>query len=117
MGLDCIRQAVRILDGESSFLLLGDFIDSLRELAENFMIDTAGKILLDTADIQPDLLLPREYGEFLNGAVSELLTNGVRRPYPFSIRMQEFCGEKSLMPLSFTRTRICALSAIRWIVK
>lgn len=78
MGLDCIRQAVRILDGESSFLLLGDFIDSLRELAENFMIDTAGKILLDPADIQPDLLLPREYGEFLNGAVSELLTNGVR---------------------------------------
>lgn len=77
-GLDSIRQAVRILDEDGSLLPVGDFISSLQELADHFMMDTARKIVIDPADIAPGLLLPREYGEFLNGAVSELLTNGIR---------------------------------------
>lgn len=78
MGLDSIRQAVRILDEEADFLPVGDFIGSLQELAQNFRMDTARDIRLDIADIAPGLLLPHEYSEFLNGAVSELLTNGIR---------------------------------------
>lgn len=77
-GLDSIRQAVRILDTEESLLSARDFIDALRELAENFRMDTALQIHINVADIMPDLSLPREYGEFFCGAVSELLTNGVR---------------------------------------
>lgn len=77
-GLDSIRQAVRILDTEESLLSAQDFIDALRELAENFRMDTALQIQINIADIMPDLSLPHEYGEFFCGAVSELLTNGVR---------------------------------------
>ncbi len=76
-GLESIRQAVRILDTEESFLSAQDFIDALRELAENFRMDTALQIHINAADIMP-LSLPREYGEFFCGAVSELLANGVR---------------------------------------
>ena len=77
-GLDSIRQAVRILDTEESFLLAREFIDTLRELAENFRVDTALQIHLNVVNVMPDLLLPRKYSEFFCGAVSELLTNGVR---------------------------------------
>lgn len=77
-GLDSIRQAVRILDEEESLLPVGDFVGSLRELAEGFMMDTALKIRMDVFDYSPGLLLPHEYGVFLHGAVSELLTNGIR---------------------------------------
>lgn len=78
MGLDSIRQAVRILDGEESLLPVADFAGSLQELAENFMMDTALQIRMDVMDFAPGLLLPREYGGFLHGAVSELLANGIR---------------------------------------
>ncbi|MDE7326244.1 MAG: hypothetical protein K2N63_08225, partial [Lachnospiraceae bacterium] len=77
-GLDSIRQAVRILDEENSLISVEDFIGSLKELVNSFMMDTALKIRLDIADIPLCLSIPREYGEFLNGAVSELLTNGIK---------------------------------------
>lgn len=77
-SLDSIRQAVRVLDSESEFVSIYDFIGGLNELTDSFAMDTMLQIRTDFSDIPPDLLIPHEYGEFLNGAVRELLTNGVR---------------------------------------
>ncbi len=77
-SLDSIRQAVRMLDGESRLISAHDFICGLENLAESFRMDTALQIRMDASDIAPELSLPHEYGEFLTGAVSELLANGVR---------------------------------------
>lgn len=88
-GLDSIRQAVRILDRESNYFLVEDFLSYINEVAENFMMDTTLQVGIDDADVLPGLSLPHEYSEFLVGAVSELLTNGVRhgRADIFSVRL------------------------------
>lgn len=77
-SLDSIRQAVRVLDGENEFISINDFIGGLNELIDSFVMDTMLQICTDFSDISPDLFLPHEHSEFLNGAVKELLTNGVR---------------------------------------
>ena len=77
-GLDTIRHAVRVLDKENEHIAAGDFLQELSDLADNFMMDTTAQIYQDYADLPGSLRVPREYTEFLTGAVQELLTNGVR---------------------------------------
>ncbi len=88
-GLDSIRQAVRILDCENNYFPVEDFLSYIKEVADNFMMDTTLQIRIDDIGALPGLSLPREYSEFLVGAVSELLTNGVRHGNAdiFSIRL------------------------------
>lgn len=88
-GLDSIRQAVRILDSESNYFPVEDFVSYVHEVAENFMLDTTLQIRIDDADVLPGVSLPHEYSEFLVGAISELLTNGVRHGNAdiFSVRL------------------------------
>lgn len=77
-SLDSIRQAVRVLDGESGRIPVNDFIGGLNELIDSFVMDTMLQVRADYSNAPPDLYIPCEYGEFLNGAVRELFTNGVR---------------------------------------
>lgn len=77
-SLDSIRQAVRVLDSESKYIAISDFIGELTAVTESFSMDTAIKILTDFSNIYEELFLPHEHTEFLTGALQELLTNGVR---------------------------------------
>lgn len=78
MSLDSIRRAVRILDEETVNVSIEDFRMELSEIMDNFMMDTDIKISFDINVTDYDLMIPREYTEFLTGAVEELLTNGVK---------------------------------------
>lgn len=77
-GLDTIRHAVRVLDKENEHIAVGDFLQELNDLADNFMMDTTVQVYLDYTDLPEALQVPKEHTEFLTGAVQELLTNGVR---------------------------------------
>lgn len=77
-SLDAIRHAVRVLDAEREFLELEDLVRELTAVTEQFAMDTEVRIRTDFAGVEGGLLLPKEYTEFLTGALQELLTNGVR---------------------------------------
>lgn len=77
-SLSEIRYAVRVLDNESPFVSMTDFIDELKAVINSFTMDTTIKIRNDFSDVGADLSIPHEHTEFLTGAVQELLTNGVR---------------------------------------
>ncbi|MDO4318702.1 MAG: histidine kinase [Lachnospiraceae bacterium] len=77
-SLQSIRRAVRVLDSESEWIAVGDWIGEMTAVADAFAMDTKKKITTDLSDVSPSLMLPREHTEFLTGALQELLTNGVR---------------------------------------
>lgn len=77
-SLNSIRHAVRVLDSESEFISMVDFIGELTAVIDSFVMDTAIQIRIDFSDSVHEQLIPHEHTEFLTGAVQELLTNGVR---------------------------------------
>lgn len=77
-SLNSIRQAVRVLDSESEYITISDFIGELMTVTESFTMDTEIKIAMECSDVCEELLIPHEHTEFLTGALQELLTNGVR---------------------------------------
>lgn len=77
-SLQSIRRAVRVLDSESEWIAVGDWIGEMTAVADAFAMDTKKKITTDLSEVSPSLMLPREHTEFLTGALQELLTNGVR---------------------------------------
>lgn len=77
-GLSAVRLAVRVLDKENDRVPMGDFLGELSAVADNFVMDTELTVKTDV-DVVPEVQsLPKAHTEFLNGAVRELLTNGVK---------------------------------------
>ncbi|MCR5500101.1 MAG: hypothetical protein K6F31_06885 [Acetatifactor sp.] len=77
-SLGAIRSAVRALDAESEDISVKDLICYFDNILNEFLMDTER-----TCDRLYDITseeysLPREHAEFLTGALSELLTNGVK---------------------------------------
>ena len=77
-SLSSIRHAVRVLDNDKEPVPMEDFISELCVITDNFTTDTSIKIRTDFEQADKEIKLSQEYSEFLTGAVSEFLTNGVR---------------------------------------
>lgn len=77
-GLGAIRCAVRVLDKENHAVHMEDFLSELAAVADNFVMDTELEVRTNV-NVTPDVpTIPNIHTEFLNGAVQELLTNGVK---------------------------------------
>lgn len=77
-SLNTIRCAVRVLDKENEFVDMADFIRELTTITDSFVMDTQIRLRTDFSEVDSGQRIPHEYAEFLTGAVSEFLTNGVR---------------------------------------
>lgn len=77
-SLSAIRHAVRVLDSESEFISMTDFLKELNAVIDRFVMDTTIEVHVDFTEVDGNVSIPHEHTEFLTGAVQELLTNGVR---------------------------------------
>lgn len=77
-SLNTIRCAVRVLDKENEFVDMADFIRELTTITDSFVMDTQIRLRTDFSEVDSGQRIPHEYAEFLTGAVSEFLTNGIR---------------------------------------
>lgn len=77
-GLDSIRQAVRVLDHESSVIPVSDLADELEAVSDSFIMDTEMKAESIYSDLNDSINVPHEHAEFLTGALREIMSNGVR---------------------------------------
>lgn len=77
-SLSSIRRAVRVLDNENKSVSLYDLSEMLRTICDSFVMDTTITALQNYDGCDLALEIPSEHTEFLCGALSELLTNGVR---------------------------------------
>lgn len=77
-SLNTIRYAVRVLDTGNEYIEMADFIREITAIADNFIMDTHRRVLMDFSRINDAAVILREHAEFLTGAVQEFLTNGVR---------------------------------------
>lgn len=77
-SLDAIRHAVRVLDADTTFVSVIDLIFMLKEVFNNFIIDTQIRIRDNFDNIKDNIMISHEHTEFLTGAVGEALSNGVR---------------------------------------
>lgn len=89
-SLASIRQAVRVLDKESEFVSMEDFVGEILATADSFVMDTMITVHTDFQRVDKAISLPHAHTEFLTGAVQELLTNGVRhgKADAFTIRLE-----------------------------
>ena len=77
-SLDAIRSAVRALDQEDADVSISDLLCYTENIINEFTMDTERSCDC-IRDLYSDrLMLPKEHAEFLSGALSELLTNGVK---------------------------------------
>lgn len=77
-SLEAIRSAVRALDAEGEDVSAADMVCYTDNIIDEFMMDTdrtCDKIYDIYSD---DIKIPKEHAEFLTGALSEFLTNGVK---------------------------------------
>lgn len=77
-SLSSIRRAVRVLDNENKSVSLSDLSEMLRAICDSFVMDTRISLKQSYDGCDMNLNMPSEHTEFLCGALSELLTNGVR---------------------------------------
>ncbi len=77
-SLTAIRSAVRALDEESSDVTIRDLVCYFDNILDEFLMDTERSCERIYDIISDEYMLPREHAEFLTGALSELLTNGVK---------------------------------------
>ena len=77
-SLESIRSAVRALDTEDEDVSIKDLLCYTDNIINEFTMDT--QITCDCfKDLYSEnLMLPKEHAEFLSGALSEMLTNGVK---------------------------------------
>ncbi|MCL1872605.1 MAG: histidine kinase [Clostridiales bacterium] len=74
-GLESIRQIVRIMDPENESAALSDLVSYMHLSAEEFISCTPLKLVHNLKDQPPDISVPKRHGEFITGALMELLTN------------------------------------------
>ena len=77
-AIDSIRGAVRTLDSKDDTLLVSDYIASLSESLNNYMMDTDIRIHDNLKQIEDKGRIDIDTSAFLSGALNELLTNGVK---------------------------------------
>lgn len=77
-SLSAIRSAVRALDEEAGDVTVKDLICYMDNILNEFLMDTERNCERIYDIISEDYLIPTEHAEFLTGALSELLTNGVK---------------------------------------
>ena len=75
-SLESIRRAVRVLDSENCAVSASDFKEGIKNVADEFSMDTNVKVHLYLEELADDIMIDHEHSEFLTGAVKELLTNG-----------------------------------------
>ena len=77
-SLTAIRSAVRALDEEGSDVSFRDLICYFDNILDEFLMDTERTCERIYDIISDEYSIPREHAEFLTGALSEFLTNGVK---------------------------------------
>jgi signal transduction histidine kinase len=77
-SLESIRSAVRALDTEDEDVSVKDMMCYTDNIIDEFVMDTELSCDRIYDMYSEDVLLPKEQVEFLTGALSELLTNGVK---------------------------------------
>lgn len=77
-SLESIRSAVRALDADAEDISVRDMICYMDNILNEFMMDTERQCDRKYDLYSESLMLPAEHVEFLCGALSEFLTNGVR---------------------------------------
>jgi Signal transduction histidine kinase len=77
-SLESIRSAVRALDSEDADVSVKDMICYTDNILDEFMMDTDRTCDRIYDMYSEDILIPKEHVEFLTGALSEMLTNGVK---------------------------------------
>ena len=100
-SLSAIRSAVRALDEESSDVTVKDLICFFDNILDEFLMDTERKCERIYDIISDEYMIPREHAEYLTGALSEFLTNGVKHGKA-SFFIVEFSGDKAHIRLSVT---------------
>lgn len=77
-SLQAIRSAVRALDDEDENVSIGDLLCYTDNIINEFTMDTQLSCDCIRDLYSENLMLPKEHAEFLSGALSELLTNGLK---------------------------------------
>ena len=77
-SLESIRSAVRALDTEDEDVSVKDMMCYTDNIIDEFVMDTSLVCDKIYEMYSEDMMLPKEHVEFLTGALSELLTNGVK---------------------------------------
>ncbi len=77
-SLEAIRSAVRALDTEDEDVSIKDLLCYTDNIINEFTMDTQISCDLIKDLYSESLMLPKEHAEFLSGALSEMLTNGVK---------------------------------------
>lgn len=77
-SIDSIRSVVRTLNDKNNAVLVKDYMRSLAELASNFAMDTDVKVYNNFEDIDDEGSIDISLASFISGALSELLTNGLK---------------------------------------
>ncbi len=77
-SLESIRSAVRALDSEDVDISVKDLICYTDNIIDEFMMDTDRTCEKVYNMYSEDIMIPKEHVEFLTGAISEMLTNGVK---------------------------------------
>ena len=77
-AIGSVRSVVRTLDSKDDSILVCDYISSLKELLNNFTLDTDIKIHHNLDIIKDNGKLKIGIAAFISSAISELLTNGVK---------------------------------------
>ena len=77
-SLEAIRSAVRALDREEADVSIRDLLCYTDNIVNEFTMDTSLSCDCIHELYSDSLMLPKEHEEFLSGALSELLTNGVK---------------------------------------
>lgn len=77
-AIGSVRSVVRTLDSQDDCIFVRDYIDSLKELLHNFMLDTELKIHHNLDMIKDEGKLHMGRAAFISSSVSELLTNGIK---------------------------------------
>ena len=77
-AIGSVRSVVRTLDAEDDCVFIYDYINSLKELLNNFTLDTELKVHHNLDMIKDQGKLKINRAAFISSAISELLTNGVK---------------------------------------
>ena len=100
-SLSAIRSAVRALDEEAGDVTVKDLICYMDNILNEFLMDTERNCERIYDIISEDYLIPTEHAEFLTGALSELLTNGVKHGNA-TFFIVELSGDRAHVRLSVT---------------
>ena len=77
-SIDSIRSVVRTLDSVDDSVNVKDYLKSLGEMTSNFAMDTDVKVFHNFEDIDDEGSIDIQIASFISGAISELLTNGMK---------------------------------------